>query len=98
MSKKRVGLTSAVAAGSMSSHVGSVGSSTRSRAPAASTPADRSSSTAITISLQDWKLLKAVAYVRTQKAGGRASVSAVIGGLIDEARGRLTAEAGPFLL
>jgi hypothetical protein len=92
MSKKRVGLTSAVAAGAAARGEAKK-TSTRSRAPAAS---ERSASTAITISPEDWKLLRAVAFNRAQEGGGRASVSAVIGELIDQARAKLEAEAGPF--
>lgn len=86
MSKKRVGLTSAVAAGAAA----------RGGAKKSSTPADRSSSTAITIAPQDWRLLRAVAFARVQKVGGRASVSAVIAELIEQARPRLMTEAGAY--
>ena len=96
MSKKRVGLTSAVAAGA-AARGGAKKTATRSRAPAASTPADRSSSTAITIAPQDWRLLRAVAFARVQKAGGRASVSGVIAELIDGARAKLVAEGGRYI-
>src|SRR5690348_3393822 len=58
--------------------------------------AGRSASTAITIAPEDWSLLRAVAFARTQRSGGRASVSAVIGELIDQARAELIAEAGKF--
>ena len=68
--------------------------STWSRPPTAR--ADRSASTAITIAPKDWSLLRAVAFARTQRSGGRASVSAVIGELIDQARAELIAEAGKF--
>ena len=95
MSKKRVGLTAAVTAGAAARGVAKK-SSTRSRAPAASTPADRSSSTAITIAPQDWRLLRAVAFARVQRSGGRASVSAVIAELIEQARPRLMTEAGAY--
>ena len=94
--KKRVGLTSAVAAGAAARGGATRKPATRSRAPAASTPAERSASTAITISPEDWKLLRAVAFNRAQEGGGRASVSAVIGELIDQARAKLEAEAGRF--
>lgn len=63
---------------------------------AASTPAERSASTAITIAPQDWRLLRAVAFARVQKTGGRASVSAVIAELIEQARSKLVTEAGVY--
>jgi hypothetical protein len=93
---KRVGLTSAVAAGAAARGEAKKSEVKRRGAPAASTPSERSASTAITISPEDWKLLRAVAFSRAQEGGGRASVSALIGELIDQARAKLKTEAGRF--
>ena len=87
--KKRVGQTTAVTAARDEAKT-----STWSRPMA--TRAGRSASTAITIAPEDWALLRAVAFARTRRSGGRASVSAVIGELIDQARAELIAEAGKF--
>ena len=87
--KKRVGQTTAVTAARDEAKT-----STWSRPTA--TRAGRSASTAITIAPEDWALLRAVAFARTRRSGGRASVSAVIGELIDQARAELIAEAGKF--
>ena len=89
--KKRAEQTAAVTAGAAPRDEAKT--STWSRP---TTRADRSASTAITIAPEDWALLRAVAFARTQRSGGRASVSAVIGELIDRARGELIAEAGKF--
>jgi hypothetical protein len=90
--KKRVGQTAAVTAGAATRDEAKT--STWSRPT--TTRADRSASTSITIAPEDWALLRAVAFARTQRSGGRASVSAVIGELIDQARSELIAEAGKF--
>ena len=90
--KKRIGQTAAVTAGAAARDEAKT--STWSRPTATRT--ERSASTAITIAPEDWALLRAVAFARTQRSGGRASVSAVIGELIDRARAELIAEAGKF--
>ena len=93
--KRRAGLTAAAQA--LAANRAKVKEAAiRSTGPVPSTAADRTASTAITIQPEDWKLLRAVAFARAQKGGGRASVSAVIGELIAEARAKLKAEAGPF--
>jgi len=93
---KRVGLTAAVAAGAAARAKSPTKAKGRSKA-SSSTSSERSASTAITISPEDWRLLRAVAFGRAQEGGGRASVSGVIAELIDQARAKLRAEAGPFL-
>jgi len=53
--------------------------------------------TAITIEPDHFELLRAVAYVRAARDGGRPSVSGVIRDLIEKQRTKLSKEAGPLL-
>jgi hypothetical protein len=59
--------------------------------------ADNKLITAITISGEDWRLLRAVAFRRAQEVGGRPSVSRLLAELISDKRAALEREAGPYL-
>jgi hypothetical protein len=49
---------------------------------------------AVNLKRSDWKLLRRVADARNEAHGGRRSVSAVLAGLIEDARKQLEKEAG----
>lgn len=50
--------------------------------------------TTISISRQDWDLLRRVSFTRAMATGGRASVSAVIASVIEAQREKLQKEVG----
>lgn len=58
----------------------------------AETTADKSITTAVHLPLETWQLLRAVAFRRAQESGGRASVSKLLAGLVEERRGQLEKE------
>ena len=60
----------------------------------ATAPTSGSLTTAIHIRREHWDLLRRVAFARAQASGGRASVSAVIGDLVEANRGKLERDAG----
>lgn len=57
-------------------------------------PTTATLTTAIHIRRDHWDLLRRVAFARAQASGGRASVSAVIGDLVESNRGKLEKDAG----
>lgn len=56
------------------------------------TTVERSITTAVHLPLETWQLLRAVAFRRAQESGGRASVSKLLAGLVEERRGQLEKE------